>query len=328
MGFLLRIAGLFAAALVVIAGPCGPAQAQVWPNKPVKLVVAFAPGAQPDIIARLLADRLTRALGQQVIVENRPGTANLVGAQAVARAPADGYTFFFGTSAALITNPLTFKSLPYDPVRDFTPVSFVVKSPFFVLAHPDVPAKNLAELFALAKAKPGTLNFATDGARNASGVLASWISKAAGTPIQQVPYAVMPQGLQDTLAGRTQLVIMSVAPASQHVKRGALRALGVSTATRIPGWDDVPAIAETVPGFEFVGWFGIVAPAGSPAEAVQRFSKELTAILRDPDMLARLREFGAFTNESAQSPEGFAELMRSERVVWAKLLKDVGVEPE
>jgi tripartite-type tricarboxylate transporter receptor subunit TctC len=319
---------LQAAVWAVAMAACGAAQAQSWPAKPVKLVVAFAPGAQPDIIARLIADRLTRALGQQVIVDNRPGTANLVGAQAVARAPADGYTFFFGTSAALITNPLTFKSLPYDPVRDFTPVSFVVKSPFFVLAHPDVPAKNLTELFALAKARPGTLNFATDGARNASGVLASWVSKAAGTPIQQVPYAVMPQGLQDTLAGRTQLVILSVAPSAPHVKRGALRALAVSTATRIPGWEDVPAIAETVPGFEFVGWFGIVAPTGSPSEAVQRMSRELTAILRDLEMLNRLREFGTFTNEAAQSPEGFAEFMRSERVVWAKLLKDVGVEPE
>ena len=211
--------------LLAAMGFAGLVQAQAWPNKPVRLIVAFAPGAQPDIIARLLADRLTRALGQQVIVDNRPGTANLVGAQAVARAPADGYTYFFGTSAALITNPLLFKSLPYDPARDFTPVSFVVKSPFFVLAHPDLPVKNLADLFALAKTKPGTLNFATDGARNASGVLASWVSKAAGSPIQQVPYAVMPQGLQDTIAGRTQLVILSVAPSSQHVKRGALRAL-------------------------------------------------------------------------------------------------------
>jgi tripartite-type tricarboxylate transporter receptor subunit TctC len=320
---------LLRATLMVVALACsGLVQAQGWPAKPVRLVVGFAPGAQPDIIARLLADRLTRSLGQQVIVENRPGAANLIGAQAVARAPADGYTFFFGTSAALITNPLLFKTLPYDPARDFTPVSFVVKSPFFVLAHPDLPVKNLAELFALAKAKPGTLNFATDGARNASGVLASWFSKAAGVPIQQVPYAVMPQGLQDTLAGRTQLVILSVAPSAPHVKRGALRALAVSTATRIPGWDEVPAIAETVPGFEFVGWFGIVAPTGSPAEAVQRFSRELSAILRDPEMVARLRDFGTYPYEAAQSPEGFAELIRSERVHWAKLLKDAGVEPE
>ena len=314
--------------MVAAVAFAGLVQAQSWPTKPLRLVVAFAPGAQPDIIARLLADRLTRALGQQVIVDNRPGAANLVGAQAVARAPADGYTFFFATSAALITNPLTFKSLPYDPARDFMPVSFVVKSPFFVLAHPDLPVKNLAELFALAKAKPGTLNFATDGARNFSGMLATWVSKAAGSPIQQVPYAVMPQGLQDTLAGRTQLVILSVAPSSPHVKRGALRALAVSTASRLPGWDEVPAIAETVPGFEFVGWFGVVAPTGSPTEAVQRLSRELTTILRDPEMLQRLREFGTYPTENAQSPEGFGELLRAERVYWAKLLKEVGIEPE
>ncbi|MEI6302749.1 MAG: tripartite tricarboxylate transporter substrate binding protein [Betaproteobacteria bacterium] len=319
---------LRAVLMLVAVGAGGLVHAQAWPTKPVKLVVAFAPGAQPDIIGRLLADRLTRALGQQVIVENRPGASNLIGAQAVARAPADGYTFFFGTSAALITNPLLFKSLPYDPLRDFTPVAFVGKSPFFVLVHPDLPVKNMAELFALAKAKPGTLNFATDGARNASGVLASWVSKTAGASIQQVPYAVMPQGVQDTLAGRTQLVVLSVAPSTPHIRSGALRPLAVSTATRLPGWDAVPAIAETVPGFEFVGWFGIVAPTGSPAEAVQRFSKELSVILRDPEMLQRLQQFGNYPQESAQSPEGFAELMRSERILWAKLLKDAGVEPE
>ncbi len=314
--------------MLVAVGAGDLAHAQAWPTKPIKLVVGFAPGAQPDIIGRLLADRLTRVLGQQVIVENRPGAANLIGAQAVARAPADGYTYFFGTSAALITNPLLFKTLPYDPLRDFIPVSFVGKSPFFVLAHPDLPVKNMAELFALAKAKPGTLNFATDGARNASGVLASWVSKTAGASIQQVPYAVMPQGVQDTLAGRTQLVVLSVAPSTPHIRSGALRPLAVSTATRLPGWDAVPAIAETVPGFEFVGWFGIVAPTGSPAEAVQRFSKELSIILRDPEMLQRLQQFGNYPQESAQSPEGFAELMRSERILWAKLLKDAGVEPE
>jgi tripartite-type tricarboxylate transporter receptor subunit TctC len=302
----------------------GPA----WPSKPVRLIVAFAPGAQPDIIARLISDRLTRALGQQIIVENRPGTANLIGAQAAARSAPDGYTFFFGTSAALVTNPLTSKSLPYDPARDFVPVSFVVKSPFFVLAHKDLPARNLPELIALAKAQPNTLNFATDGPRNFSGMLATWVSKTAGSTIQQVPYAVMPQGLQDTIAGRTQLTILSVAPSAQHVKRGALRALAVSTATRLPGWDDVPAISETVPGFEFVGWFGIVAPTGTPAEPVQRFARETDRILRDPDMSQRLRDMGVFTLESAQSPEGFGEYIRAERVYWEKLLKEIGIQPE
>jgi tripartite-type tricarboxylate transporter receptor subunit TctC len=316
--------------VLLLVSFCGwsQAQAQAWPAKPVRLIVAFAPGAQPDIIARLLADRLARALGQQVIVDNRPGTANLIGAQAAARAAPDGYTFFFATSAALVTNPLTFKVLPYDPARDFVPVSFVVKSPFFILAHPDLPAKNLVELLALAKARPGALNFATDGARNFSGILASWVSREAGSLIQQVPYAVMPQGLQDTIAGRTQLVILSVGPAAPHVKRGALRALAASTATRLPGWDDVPAIAETVPGFEFVGWFGVVAPAGTPAEAVQRFSREAARALREPEVVQRLRDLGTYTVESAQTPEGFGDYIRSERTYWGKLLREVGVEPE
>jgi tripartite-type tricarboxylate transporter receptor subunit TctC len=309
---------------------CGPGQAhaQAWPSKPVRLIVAFAPGAQPDIIARLLGDRLSRSLGQQVIVDNRPGTANLIGAQAAARAAPDGYTFLFATSAALVTNPLTFKSLPYDPVRDFVPVSLILKSPFFILAHPDLPARTLPELFALARSKPGTLNFATDGPRNFSGMLATWVSKAAGSPIQQVPYAVMPQGLQDTIAGRTQLTILSLGPAVPHVKRGALRALAVSAAARLPGWEQVPAIAETVPGFEFSGWFGVVAPAGTPAEAVQRFARETDSILHDPEVVQRLRDLGTYTVDSVRTPEAFADYMRSERVYWEKLLKDIGVEAE
>jgi len=323
MNRLLRVLMMIA----VCAAPAA-AQAQAWPSKPVHLIVAFAPGAQPDIIARLLAERLGRSLGQVVIVDNRPGTANIVGAQAAARAAPDGYTFFFATSAALVTNPLTFKSLPYDPARDFAPVTFVVKSPFFVLANPDLPVKTLPELFALAKARPGTLNFATDGPRNFSGMLASWISKTAGSGIQQVPYAVMPQGLQDTLAGRTQLVILSVGPSAPHVRRGALRALAVSTATRLPGWDDVPAIAETVPGFEFVGWFGIVAPAGTPAEAIQRFALEASRILRDPEVVQRLRGLGTYTVESAQTPEKFGDYIRAERGYWEKLLNDIGVLAE
>jgi tripartite-type tricarboxylate transporter receptor subunit TctC len=322
-----RVSFLVALFLPLLCG-LGQAHAQAWPAKPVRLIVAFAPGAQPDIIARLLGDRLSRPLGQQVIVDNRPGTANLIGAQAAARAAPDGYTFFFATSAALITNPLTFKSLPYDPVRDFVPVSLILKSPFFILAHPDLPARTLPELFVLARSKPGTLNFATDGPRNFSGMLATWVSKAAGTPIQQVPYAVMPQGLQDTIAGRTQLIILSLGPAVPHVKRGALRALAVSAAARLPGWEQVPVIAETVPGFEFAGWFGVVAPAGTPAEAVQRFARETGSILRDPEVAQRLHDLGTYTVESVQTPEGFAEYMRTERVYWEKLLREIGVEPE
>jgi tripartite-type tricarboxylate transporter receptor subunit TctC len=313
---------------LALAAPCAQAHAQGWPAKPVRLIVAFAPGAQPDIVARLLTDRLARAFGQTVIVENRPGASNVIAAQAAARAAPDGYTFLFATSAALVTNPFTFKSLPYDPARDFAPVSFAVKSPFFVLAHPDVPAKTLAELFALARAKPGTLNFATDGARNFSGMLATWIARRAGAEIPQVHYAVMPQGLQDTISGRTQLAVLSVGPAAQHVRRGALRALAASTATRLPGWEEVPSIAETVPGFEFVGWFGVVAPAGTPAEALQRFAQELGRVARDPEVAQRLRDLGTYPQEGLYSPGTFGEFVRTERVRWGQILKEIGIEPE
>jgi tripartite-type tricarboxylate transporter receptor subunit TctC len=190
-----------------------PASAQSWPSKPVKIIVSLAAGGTPDIICRLISERLSVLLGQPVVVENRPGGANVVGAMAVAHAPADGYTLLFATAATLVSNPYTFKALPYDPVKEFVAVSMVAKNPFLILAHPSVPANTLPELVAYDKANPGKLTFATDGKRNFSGILATWLNKASGADILQVPYTTMPQGIQDTLAGRTQLTILS--PPSQ-----------------------------------------------------------------------------------------------------------------
>src|SRR5215470_6772288 len=185
---------LLPAMLVVTAGT---ANAQTWPERPVRVIVSTAAGATPDIICRIVMERLSRAIGQQIVVENRPGGANVIGAQAAARSAPDGYTFFFATAAALVTNPYTFKTLPYDPVKDFVVMSKVVEGPFLVLAHPGVQAKSLPELIALAKAEPGKLSFATDGPRNFSGMLAAWLNKLGGTSIAQVPYSAMPQGIQD-----------------------------------------------------------------------------------------------------------------------------------
>src|SRR3974390_937977 len=203
-----------------------PASAQSWPTKPVRIIVSFAAGATPDIMCRLISEQLSALLGQPVIVENRPGGANVVGAGAVAHSPPDGYTLYFATAAALVSNPYTFKTLPYDPVKDFVPVSMVAKNPFLILAHPSVAANTLPELAAYDKANPGKLTFATDGKRNLSGILATWLNKVSGANILQVPYATMPQGVQDTLAGRTQLTILSppsAAPLCDHPERFAGR---------------------------------------------------------------------------------------------------------
>ncbi|MET0869197.1 MAG: tripartite tricarboxylate transporter substrate-binding protein, partial [Pseudorhodoplanes sp.] len=168
------------------------AQAQSWPDRPIRFVVTQAAGGTPDIIARLIGEKLGRALGQQVVVENRPGAGNVIGAQAVARSAPDGYTFLFATAAALVTNPHTFKSLPYDAEKDFVPVGFVARAPFFVLVHPSVEAKTLPDLIAMEKARPGSLSVATDGQRNFSGMLTAWLSKLGGVNLTQVPYSAMP----------------------------------------------------------------------------------------------------------------------------------------
>ena len=313
--------------LVAVALPADRTTAQDWPTKPVRFIVSQAAGGTPDIICRLLTDRLSQQLAQPFVVENRPGAANIVGAETAAHATPDGYTFFFATAAALVSNPHTFKSLPYDPVNDFVPVGMVANNPFFILAHPSVKASTLTELVALEKSDPGKLSYATDGPRNFSGILASWINKLAGIGILQVPYATMPQGIQDAIAGRVQLVILAPASAKPFMSRGQLRALAVSSAKRVPGYDNVPAISETLPGIELTGWFAVVAPKGTPADVIQKLNGELDRVLKDPPVVEKLAALGSYTN-GADTPEGTRDYVRSQLKTWGKVVRDIGLEPE
>ncbi|HEY6864683.1 MAG TPA: tripartite tricarboxylate transporter substrate-binding protein, partial [Burkholderiales bacterium] len=301
--------------------------AQSWPARPVRLIVSQAAGGTPDIVARLLAQRVGDALGQPLIVENRPGSANMVGAQAAARATPDGYTLFFATAAALVTNPYTFKSLPYDPVKDFAPIGMAGKAMFLILAHPSVPARDIKELVALDKADPGKLAFATDGPRNFSGMVAAWLNKLMGTQILAVPYANMPQGVQDTLAGRTQLVVLAVPAAAAFIRRGDLRPIAETFARRIPGYENVPPIAETFPGFEFIGWFAFVAPAGTPKDVVGAMNREIDKVLQDPEVRQRLATLGFYT-EGGDTPQGTGRFVRSELAKWGRIVKEIGIQPE
>ncbi|HUI98073.1 MAG TPA: tripartite tricarboxylate transporter substrate binding protein [Xanthobacteraceae bacterium] len=298
-----------------------------WPSRPIKLIVTQGAGGTPDLICRAIGVRLTRALGQQVVVENRPGGGNTIGAQAAARAAPDGYTFLFATAAALVSNPYTFKSLPYDPVKDFAPVGMVAKGPFLVLAHPSVPAKNLKELFAYDKANPGKLTFATDGPKNFSGILAAWLNKLGGGSIVQVPYAKMPQGIEDTLAGRVQLIILAVPSAAPYIASGQLRPLAESFAKRIDNYPDVAPIADLFPGVEMVGWFAIVAPAKTPPEIVARMNRELDKVLKDPEVIKQLAVVGFYT-EGAGTPETTRDYVRAQYDLWGKVTRDIGLEPE
>ncbi|HEX4556764.1 MAG TPA: tripartite tricarboxylate transporter substrate-binding protein [Xanthobacteraceae bacterium] len=323
MTFLIR----GALALLPLLLATGGADAQSWPAKPIRFIVTQAAGGTPDIICRLLGDRLSRVLGQQVVVENRPGAGNTIGMQMAARAAPDGYTFVFATAAALVTNPYTFKSLPYDPVADFVPVAMVAKGPFIVLSHPSVPAKTLGELFAYDKANPGKLAYATDGPRNFSGIVAAWLNKLGGVDILQVPYATMPQGVQDTLAGRVPLTILAVPSAAPHIGSGALRPLAVTSLKRLSNYPDVPAISESFPGIEVIGWFVIAAPAGTPVEVVTRVNRELDKILKDPEIVSQLATVGFFT-EGADTPEATRAFVRSQYDLWGKVAHDIGLRPE
>jgi tripartite-type tricarboxylate transporter receptor subunit TctC len=303
------------------------ARAETWPTKPVRMIVTQAAGGTPDIICRSIGVRLTRALGQQIVVENRPGATNTIGVQAAARSAPDGYTFLFATAAALVTNPYTFKTLPYDAIGDFVQVGLVAKGPFIVLVHPSVPAKTLPELFAYDKANPGKLTFATDGPRNFSGIIAAWITKLGSANIVQVPYATMPQGVQDTLAGRTQVTILAVPSAAPHIASGALRPLAVSSLQRLPNYPDVPPISDTFPGVEVIGWFTIAAPAKTPPDVVAKMNLELDKILKDPEVAQQLAVVGFFT-EGAGTPEQARDFVKTQYDLWGKVTREIGLQPE
>jgi tripartite-type tricarboxylate transporter receptor subunit TctC len=311
---------------LLIAAIGSVAQAQSWPERPVKFISSQAAGGATDVIGRLVADQLSSRIRQPVIYENRPGGGNVIGTQAAARSAPDGYTFFFATAAALVTDPYTFKSLPYDPMKDFTVISRIAEVAFMVLAHPDVPAQSLPELFAYAKANPDKLTIATDGPRRFTGMIAAWLNKLAGTQMSYVPYTQMTQGVQDVLAGRVQLLVMAVPAARGHIAAGKLKPLAVTSTRRQEGFPNVPAIAETFPGFDFTGWFVLVAPTGTPAVVLERMNREVNAVLKAPAVEAKLRSMQfAVQGGSLREARDYVNLQHA---TWGKVVKEIGVKPE
>ena len=304
-----------------------PASAQPWPSQPIKLINPLSAGSGPDIMSRIVADGLSRALGVQVVVENRPGAANVIATQAAAKAAPDGTTLFFAPSLALAVNPHTFKTLPYDAVRDFVHIAMIGKAAFFVVAHPDVPVRSLPDLIALDKAKPDQLNVAVDGPKNSSGMLAAWLNKRAGLGVKLVSYSTIQQGIQDTVAGRVQLAVIAGLVAKPLIDQGVLRPLAVSSGQRIAGSPNVPTIAETLPGIEFIGWFILSAPAGTPPEIVTRLNREMETIMRSPDLVKRLPELG-FYSDGAGTPESTTEFVRKQREEWAVIVREIGLTAE
>jgi tripartite-type tricarboxylate transporter receptor subunit TctC len=304
------------------------AYAQSWPTRPVKLIVATGPGLATDIMARLLAEGVSRALGQQVVVENMPGASGIVGAQAAARATNDGYTLFFANASGLTSNMFMIKSLPYDPTRDYASVAMVCDSgPFVVAVHPDVPAKSLAELIAYGKAQPGKLSYAVDASSGFGVVAGKLLNKRSGMAMVEVPYRATAQMLQDASTGTVQLLISSVAASDAFVQAGKLRRIAISSEKRFPGMEDLPTIGETLPGFVVDGWFAVLAPAGTPAPIVARVNAAIVQFLQGAEVRQRILGFGLAAS-GASTPESTAEFIRKDQERWRNLAKKLGIEPQ
>ena len=305
-----------------------PAWAQaVWPSRPVKLVVLFPPGSSPDLIARLIAEPLGAALGQTVIVDNKPGAGGNVGTGVVAKSAPDGYTFLFTIQGPLVTAPLLSKNLGYDPVRDLAPVTLVATSPNVLVVDPKLGANTLADFVRIAKEKKGQLNYGSVGNGSASHLAMELFKTRAGLDIVHVPYQGFPQIVNAILAGQVQAGFMVPGIAMGQVRAGKLKALGVTTLGRSGALPELPTFVEQgFADFEAISWQAVLAPAGTPKAIIDRVSGELIRIIKSDDVRGKM--LGQYFSAAGTTPEALAGLMKTERERWAKVIKAAGVQPE
>jgi len=314
-----------AAAAAVLPATARRATAQAFPSRPLRLLVGVTAGGANDTVARLLAQWLTERLGQQVVVENRPGAGGLVAAEAVAAAPADGYTLLFVTSANAIGVGLTDKG-NFIFARDIVPIATLVRGPLIMDVNPSFPAKTVAEFIAYAKANPGKINMASAGIGNTTHLAGEMFMMLTGTKLTHVPYRGGAPAVTDLLAGQVQVYFDGISGSLEHVRSGRLRALGVTSAARADVLPEVPSLGEAVPGYEASGWYGIGAPRGTPAAIVDKLNSEINAGLADPKLKARLAELGYAT--LASSPAEFVRFIGQETEKWAKVLKFAGIKAD
>ena len=301
-----------------------PVLAQSYPVKPIRLVLPYPPGGGTDVIARPLAQKLTEQLGQQVIVDNRGGAGGNIGMEFVAKSPADGYTLLFALTAQYAVNPSLYPKLPYDPVRDYAPISLLANAPYLLVVHPALPAKSVAELVALVKARPGQLSYSSSGNGSGAHLAGEMLRSLARVEILHVPYKGAGPAMPDLIAGQVQLSFITYTAAGPHIKTGRLRALGVTTAKRSPTLPDLPAIGETVAGYDSAVWYGFAAPAGTPSEIVSKLNAEVLRVLAAPDFRSRITLEAV--SPIGSTPEEFGSFMKSEIVRWAKVVKDSGAK--
>jgi tripartite-type tricarboxylate transporter receptor subunit TctC len=317
------IVALTTVALPVVLAALGPASAQSYPTKPIRVIVPFAAGGAVDVLARLVSAKMSESVGQPVIIENRAGAAGNVAADAVAKSPPDGYTILQNTNGQAIS-PSLYKSLPFDAVKDFTPVTQLVASQLLLVATPSLPAKSVQELIALAKAKPGSLNYGMTGIGNPLHLTVEMFKHAAGIELQAVPYRGDAPLNTALIAGEVHLAVVPFATAKPHVEAGRLRALAIPGAKRSPALPQVPTIAESgLPGFESSSWQGWFVPANTPSEIVALIQREAAKALNAPDVRERLE---ATANEVvASTPEAFAAVFKNDLAKFAKVVKDAKI---
>ena len=303
--------------------------AQTYPSHPLRLIVPFPPGGSTDILARALSQKLSEALAQAVVIDNRPGAGGSIGAEAAAKAAPDGYTLMMGHLGTLAVNAAIYKKLPYDPVKSFAPVCLMAIVPSVLVVNPSLPVRSTAELIAYAKANPGKLAYGSAGLGSTSHLTTEYFKLATGTDILHVPYKGVGPMLTDLVSGQLSMGLNGAPAVMPHVSSGRLRALAVSSLTRLPSLPDIPTLAESgaqwgLKGFEANGWYGIVAPAGTPREIVARLNAEIRRIVATPELRARLDAEGAIP--AADSPEAFAAFIASEIARWSAVLKRAGIE--
>jgi tripartite-type tricarboxylate transporter receptor subunit TctC len=322
---------VLAAACSVVGGAAfaqapgsAPASASDFPNKPIRMVVTFPPGGSADAVVRLLVPRLNEKLGQPVVVDNRPGAGGNVGLALVAKTPADGYTLGLGAAGALTANMNLYPQMPFDAAKDFKPVGMVAATPFVIVGHPSIAARTLRELIVLAKSQPGGLSIGHGGNGTAMHLSAALFAQMADLRLVEVPYRGSGPAALDTIAGQIPLALVDLQASLQQIRAGKLIAFAVTSAQRVPMLPDVPTVSEAgLPGYDSTGWFGVVAPAGTPAPIVARLNAEINAALGDEQIKAAMRNLGA--EPAPASTEAFEAYIRSETKKWAKVIQTANI---
>jgi tripartite-type tricarboxylate transporter receptor subunit TctC len=331
-GFRRRIAGIRGGAITALAFAttaivAAPATAQQWPAKPVRIIVPFPAGGGVDFIGRIMAKHLSDRLGQQVVVDNRAGSNGIVGMEALKNAPPDGYTIAASSNGPLVNNLILYSKLPYDTLRDFAPISSMVIFPLMLVTHPSLPAKNVKELIALARAKPGEIVYSSPGIGNGGHLAAELFVSLAKVKMLHVPYKGTAPANVALLGGEVHLTYSSIPSILPHVQNGRLRAMGIGNSQRLAALPDIPTIAEAgLPGYEAYSWGGMVAPAKTPVAIVSRLNREINEILRSREVTEQLTREG--TLPMADTPEKFGAYIKADLEKWTKVVRDAGIKAE